>query len=88
MNTLSYPLKRVREEGFIFGFKVGDKDNEGVSHMLFANSILTFCDTKIKCYILVRLSTWFETIFVLKINLGKSELIPIRGITKVGQLFW
>ena len=46
MEALSQLLSSVRNEGFISSFKVGGREREGliVSHLLFANDTLIFCD--------------------------------------------
>lgn len=87
-------LERVREDGFLFGFKVNGrvkKDLE-VSHLLFADDTLVFYKAftthlTYLNWLLMR----FEVISGLKIKLTKSKLIPVRRVEimlgcKVGVL--
>lgn len=83
MKTLSHLLIRAKEGGFIDGFSVGERDDVGVevSHLLFADDTLILCDAskeKLECVSWVFM--WFEAIFRLKINLEKSELIPMGEV--------
>ena len=46
MNALSCFIKTTGEGGFILGYKMGGRGGEGVdkvSHLLFANDTLIFC---------------------------------------------
>lgn len=51
MESLNCLIKKVREMGFIFGFKVGGRGSEGVEviHLLFANDAMTFCEASQAC---------------------------------------
>ena len=52
-----------------------------VSYLLFADNTQIFCDANLdQIMILCMDIIWFEAIFGLKINLGKSELVPIRVV--------
>ena len=89
MKVLSCLLGRVREGGYLFGFKVLGRNGEGleISHLLFVDDILIFCETTFsQMTYLSWLLMWFEAILSLKINLDKSELIPIGKVSNVMKL--
>ena len=50
MEALSQLLSSARNGDFISGFKVGGRGREGliVSHLLFANDTLIFCDAYVE----------------------------------------
>ena len=80
MEALSQLLSSERNGGFISGFKVGGRGREGliVSHLLFADDTLIFCDTNAEqLQYLSWTFMWFEAISRLKVNLSKSEAIPV-----------
>ena len=58
-----------------------------VSHLLFVDDTLIFCETweeqmTFLCWVLM----WFEAISGLKVNLDKSELIPMGRVENVDDL--
>ncbi|RVW55429.1 putative ribonuclease H protein [Vitis vinifera] len=80
MEALSQLLSSARNGGFISGFKVGGRGREGliVSHLLFVDDTLIFCDVNAKqLQYLSWTFMWFEAISGLKVNLSKSEVIPV-----------
>ena len=89
MEVLSCLLGRVREGGYLFGFKVLGRNGEGleISYLLFADDTLVFCEaTSFQMTYLSWLFMWFEAISDLKINLDKSELIPVGRVLNVMEL--
>ena len=80
---------KANKGGFIDGFLVRGRDGEGVeaSHLLFANNTLIFCDVRKKnLEYLSWILMWFEAMLGLKINLEKSELIPISEVLNLEDL--
>ena len=89
MEALSHMLDVAAFAGQFSGFLVGSTTGTSlmVSHLLFADDTLIFCDaepTQIANLraILVR----FEEASVLSINLGKSELVPVGVVHNLEAL--
>ena len=80
MEALSQLLSRARNGNFIFGFRVGERGSEGlfVSHLLFVDDTLIFYDADAdQLQYLNWTFMWFEAISGLKVNLNKTEAIPV-----------
>ena len=89
MEALNHMLTRAKSGGFITSFKLGRRDGEGleVSHQLFADGTLIFCDANPNQFEIFELSVYVvEVISDLKINLEKSKIIPIGGVANVEDL--
>ena len=68
---------------------VGSSQNHPVliSHLRFADDTLIFCDTNpIKLEHLRSVFLWFEVVSGLKINLGKSEMVPVGEVSNLEDL--
>jgi hypothetical protein len=89
MEALSRMLNASMLQGLLSGFSVGIKDNEAlvVNHLMFMDDTLIFCgaqaehDRNLSCTFLC-----FEAVSVLRINLGKSKLVPIGEVEDVESL--
>jgi hypothetical protein len=89
MEVLSQMLNATMNQGLLTSFSVGSKDNEElvVNHMLFADDTLIFCGAQaehvrnLQCIFLC-----FEAASRLRINLGKSKLVPIGEVEDVDNL--
>lgn len=89
MEALSRMLTAALDQGNLSGFSVGSRDSETlvVNHLLFADDTLIFCGAQeeqtrhLRCIFLC-----FETVSGLRINLGKSEIVPIGGVEDVERL--
>ena len=80
MEVLSGILKKTEEGGLLQGFHVGPVNNTGIriSHLLFADDIILFCDASWEQLLSIRLAlTCFQAFTGLKVNLGKSEIVPL-----------
>ena len=87
MNALSRMLTRARDGGFISGFAVGRTTLITTSHLLFADNTLILCgaDSSQLGY-LKGVFVWFQAVSSLKVNLGKSELVPVGSVPNVEEL--
>ena len=75
-------------EGLLSSFSVGTTAMPSmVSHLLFVDDTLIFCDADL-CQIekLWDILLQFESISGLKINLGKSKLVPVREVSNMRDL--
>ncbi|RVW22037.1 putative mitochondrial protein [Vitis vinifera] len=89
MEVFSCFLKRVVDGGFLSGCRVKGRSEEGVqiSHLLFADDTLVFCQaSQDHLTYLSWLLMWFEAMLGLRINLEKSELIPVGRVENIDDL--
>ena len=80
METLGRMLDKAVLEGRMSGFGVGNLEGRSmaVSHLLFADDTLIFCKAYLDQILILRMILiWFKAVSGLKINLGKSELVPV-----------
>jgi len=70
------------------GFTVGNIVNSlTVSHLLFAGDTLNFCGANPEQIIFIHLVfIWFGVVSGLKVNLGKSELVPVGEVSIIEVL--
>jgi hypothetical protein len=89
MEALSTMMRIAEDRGLVSGFSVGPLSNPGlsISHLLFADDTLVFCDAdeeqlrNLRC-----LFFCFEAASGLRINLSKSEIVPIGEVPDIGRL--
>ena len=89
MKVFSCLLRRAISGGFLFGSRVRGKSGEGIliSHLLFADDMLVFCEESLDWMTYLSwLLMWFEACLGLKINLEKSELIPVGRVHDIEDL--
>ena len=89
MEALSRLMDRAVQGGFMSGFLVGNQDGSAVvvTHLLFADDTLMFCDANTaRIEHLGSVLTWFEAFSSLKINLGKSEMVPVGVVPNMAEL--
>ena len=89
MEVLSRILKKTKEGGFIQGFHVGPINSTGiqVSHLLFADDTILFCDASREQILSIRLVlACFQAFTGLKVNMGKSEIVPIGEVRNIQSL--
>jgi endonuclease/exonuclease/phosphatase family metal-dependent hydrolase len=89
MEALSRLLDRAVREGLFLGFSVGTlaANSLMVSHLLFADDTLIFCGADSEQISNLRyVFTWFEAVSGLKINLSKSEIVPVGDVPHLEEL--
>uniref|UniRef100_A0A2N9GI39 Reverse transcriptase domain-containing protein n=1 Tax=Fagus sylvatica TaxID=28930 RepID=A0A2N9GI39_FAGSY len=89
MEALTRMMSKAVEGGLLSGFQVGSMDSHlvRVSHLLFTNDTLIFSDAKPDHIFNLRLLfTWFEAVSGLKINLNKSEMVPVGKVPNLEDL--
>ena len=89
IEVLSRMLKRIEGVGLISGFKADGSQDEGecVSLLLFVDDTIMFCDVDVEQILHVRmLLLCFQAVTVLKVNVLKSEMVPIGEVNNVHAL--
>ena len=77
------------EGGFLFGCSFGGREEDRliVSHLLYADDTILFCEPKQnQMAYLSWLLMWFKAISRLKVNLTKSEIIPVGSVVNMEVL--
>ncbi|RVW40785.1 LINE-1 retrotransposable element ORF2 protein [Vitis vinifera] len=89
MEVLSAMLRRAVDGGFTSGCNIQGRGGMeiNVSHLLFADDTIIFCEARqdhitYLSWILV----WFEAASGLRINLAKSEVIPVGKVEDIEML--
>ena len=89
MEVLSRLLKRMEEGGFLRGFQANCHSQRGlhISHLLFADDTILFCDASREQLLYIQMvMIFFETIRELKVNIGKSEIVPVGVVGSLNAL--
>ena len=89
MKALSCLINPVVEGNYLSDSRIayGRGEDLSISHLLYADDTLLFCEAdKDKLKFLSWILMWFEAMSGLKINLNKSEITPIRPVTKAEEL--
>ncbi|RVX16265.1 putative ribonuclease H protein [Vitis vinifera] len=85
----SVMMRRAISGGYLSGWKVSGGRSEGmhISHLLFADDMLVFCEeSSDEMTYLSWLLMWFEACLGLRINLEKSEMIPVGRVLNIEGL--
>ena len=86
MEALSKMMDRAIEGGFLSSFFL-DRNSMMISHLLFADDTLIFCDVDPSQLIHLKwVLNWFEATSGLRINLGKSELVLDGNVSSITDL--
>ena len=89
MEAIGKMLDKAILEGRLSGFNVGVSAGRSlmVSHLLFADDTLIFCDANIDHMLILHMVLiWFEAVSSLKVNLGKSEPVAVGAVPNMDLL--
>ena len=89
MEALSHMLVAATAAGQFLGFTIGNATSsmKTVSHLLFADDTLVFCDADINHITALHgILSKFEEVSGLKINPGKSKLVPVGDVHNLHEL--
>ena len=89
MEVISKILRKTKECGLIHGFHVGPVNSVGVriSYLLFVDDTILFCDASRDLLLSIRLAlSCFQAFICLKVNTGKSEIVPIGEVNNLNAL--
>ena len=89
MEALSRLLNRAIDGNYLSGSKIAEMDGIGtfISHLLYADDTLLFCGAnKDQLKFLSWILMWFEALSGLRINLNKSEILPVGSVDNVQEL--
>ncbi|XP_075077736.1 uncharacterized protein LOC142164210 [Nicotiana tabacum] len=89
MDASSKMMDRAAGGGFLRGFlaPIGMPSAQRVSHLLFVDDTLAFCDADMdQLTYLKQVQQWFQIVSGLKINLGKCEIFPVGEVANIDVL--
>ena len=89
MEALSCMINRAVDGNYLSGSRVaiGRGEDLSISHLLYADDTLIFCEADLdQLKFLSWILMWFEAMAGLKINLAKSEIIPVRPVSNLMEL--
>uniref|UniRef100_A0A2N9HBE7 Reverse transcriptase domain-containing protein n=1 Tax=Fagus sylvatica TaxID=28930 RepID=A0A2N9HBE7_FAGSY len=89
MESLSRLMVHAANGGYISGFLVGVPGGNSLmlSHLLFADDTLLFCNNDlVQLEYLRHVFTWFEVVSGLRVNLHKSEMVPVGDVPNLEEL--
>ena len=85
IEVLSRMLRKMEEGGFIFGFSLGN--DVSISHLLFTDDSILFCDADPQQPMYIRLVlTYFEAMTGLQVNMSNSEMVPVGVVPNLSVL--
>ncbi|XP_042953731.1 uncharacterized protein LOC122290185 [Carya illinoinensis] len=89
MEALSRMILVLVANGHMTGYLIGTPGGGSIniSHLLFADDTLVFCEAnQLQVRVLKALLLCFEVASGLKVNLDKSEMMPIGGVQRLRHL--
>uniref|UniRef100_A0A2N9FW06 Reverse transcriptase domain-containing protein n=1 Tax=Fagus sylvatica TaxID=28930 RepID=A0A2N9FW06_FAGSY len=85
----AYTSTKTVKGGLLKGIQVGRAEEAGVcvSHLLYANDTILFCDADLEQLLYIRMAlTCFEAVTSLRVNMNKSEMVPIGEVDGIAEL--
>ena len=88
MDASSKMLDKVVRDGLMSGIRVGSTGNSlQVTHLLFVDDTLVLCNADLGQILFLWLVLfWFEVVYGLKINMGKSELVLVDVVPNIADV--
>ena len=88
MDAFSKMLDKVVRDGLMSGIRVGSTGNSlQVTHLLFVDDTLVLCNADLGQILFLWLVLfWFEVVYGLKINMGKSELVLVGVVPNIADV--
>ena len=90
MEVLSSIIDKAVEQGMMTGFKIEGRNGDAltVSHFLFANDTIIFCEVDWEQLVNLKfiLYFFFELFMGLIVNFNKSEIMPVGIVPNVEAL--
>ena len=89
IEVLDVLIRRAVEGGFLSGCnsRGGSRSPLNISHLFFVDDTIVFCEaSKEHLTHLSWILLWFEAALGLRINLAKSEIIPIGEVVEIDEL--
>ena len=82
-------VKRMEGASLLSSFRADGRKGRGecVSHLLFADDTILFCDAEVEQVLHVQLLLFcFQAVTGLKVNIAKNEMVPIGEVNNVQAL--
>ncbi|RVW72100.1 Rhodanese-like domain-containing protein 8, chloroplastic [Vitis vinifera] len=89
MEILDVLIRRAVEGGYLSGRNIrgGSRTSMHISHLFFADDTIVFCEaSKDQVSHLSWIFFWFEAVSGLRMNLAKSEIIPVGEVEEILEL--
>ncbi|RVW14277.1 Transposon TX1 uncharacterized 149 kDa protein [Vitis vinifera] len=89
MEVLDVLIRRAVEGGYLSGCNIrgGSRTSLNISHLFFADDTIVFCEaSKEQVSHLSWILFWFEAALGLRMNLAKSEIIPVGEVEEILEL--
>ncbi|RVX11797.1 E3 ubiquitin-protein ligase UPL7 [Vitis vinifera] len=89
MEILDVLIRRAVEGGYLTGCNIrgGSRSSLNISHLFFADGTIVFCEAnKEQVSHLSWILFWFEAASGLRINLAKSEIIPVGEVEEILEM--